>query len=264
MENVDKVSRESFSTAVVKTKLSTCSYEEKKGRIRCKDAPRITVLEAAEKRIGEGNRNTKSVALVLEPVAEKGIGLLTYEYYEAERDNDVWLYLSALNKVKRMISSSEGGEDGGAFFGTEFFVDDVSLMKIEDFTFSIAGEEVYKDRPVWLVEAIPTEARLKKTHYGKILMWIDKERYITLKQNFYNHFGKLFKQRFNDNVVNVSGVWLPKNQIMKNLIERRITANQNVSVTYHVPVPDELLEKRTLEDFAFRERMMKELRNYHK
>ncbi|WNO11556.1 outer membrane lipoprotein-sorting protein [Teredinibacter sp. KSP-S5-2] len=264
MEKVDHVNRKSFTSAAVKTKLSTCKYKVKDGGMSCKGKPRVTVLEVGEKKYGEDNLDSRSIAIVLQPITDKGIGMLTYEYYDPSKDNDVWLYLSELGKVKRLVSGSEGNEDGGSFFGTEFFVDDIALKKINDFSYKLVREDSFDDRDVWVIEATPTEARAKKTHYGKLEFWVDKERFLIVKEDLYNSNGKLFKQRLNRNFIQIDGVWIARMQTMNNFTTRRVTAIQNVSVTYNKSISDEFLTKRSLTDFTFREKNLEELRAFYK
>lgn len=264
MKSVDHVSRKSFTSAVVKTQLSTCKYRLQDAAISCKDKPRVTVLEVGEKKYGADNKDSRSVALVLQPISDKGIGLLTYEYAEAGKENDVLLYLPALSKVRRLVSGSDGNEDGGSFFGTEFFVDDVNLKKLEDFTYTLLREEVYETRPAWVIEATPTARRSKRTAYDKLVLWIDKDRKVILKEDLFNRSAKLFKQRLNRDFAQIDNVWIARQQTMNNLITNRISAIDNLSVTYNKDVPDELFTERSLTDFTFREKNLGILRTFYR
>jgi hypothetical protein len=262
MKKVDDVSRKAFTTAVVKTQLSTCKYQKSGDGIRCKEKPRVVVLEVGEKKYGVGNRDSKSIALVLQPVTDKGIGMLRYEYYEADRDNDNLLYLPALGKVRRLVSGSDN-EDGGSFFGTEFFSDDAQVRKIDEYTYSLLREETYGERPAWVIETVPVAARAGKTAYGKLIVWVDKERNVYLKEDIYNRSGKLYRQRLYRKYAQIDNVWIARQQTMNNLATARITSIDNISVTYHRDVPDEVLTERSLTDFTFRERNLAMLRAYY-
>ncbi|MEE9254559.1 MAG: MMPL family transporter, partial [Pseudomonadales bacterium] len=63
----------------------------------------------------------RTVVFYLSPTNVKGTGFLTYDYPDAERDDDQWLYLPALRKVRR-ISASDRGD---YFLGTDFTYEDV-------------------------------------------------------------------------------------------------------------------------------------------
>jgi hypothetical protein len=264
MRSVDDSYRNAFSTAVVKTQLMTCKYEVKNGSINCREKPRVTVLEVGEKKWGTAQKDDRSIALVLEPVTDKGVGLLTYEYYEPGRENDVMLYLPALGKVRRLVSGSDGNEDGGSFFGTEFFSDDVQLMKVGEYNYNVLREETYDNSSCWVIEAIPTAERARKTAYEKLVMWVDKDRKLILRQDIFNRAGKFYRQRLNKDFVKIDNVWIARQQTMNNLLDDRISAIQNISVSYNKDLPDDMLTERSLTDFTFREKNLGLLRTFYK
>lgn len=260
----DKVSQESSDSAVQKMKLSTCKYLVKNKRMRCAEKPRVKVIESVQKDTGEKKLDSRAVSIILEPVSDRGIGMLSYDYDDPDRDSDTWLYLSALGKVKRMISSNENSDESGSFFGTEFSIEDMEANKIEDYTYKILKEGSYMKRPVWIIESRPTPKRARKTRYGKAITWIDKERFISLKVNLYNRHGKLYKQLTMRKVERIDDVWVARRMSMNNLSTRRVTNMELISVAFNMEVPEEFLTQRTLTDHAFRERNLVKLRKHIK
>ncbi|HYD79454.1 MAG TPA: outer membrane lipoprotein-sorting protein [Paucimonas sp.] len=264
MKAVDDNYRSGFTTAIVKVQLSTCKYVLDNTAINCKEKPRVTILEVGEKRFGHQNRDSRALAFVFQPITDKGVGLLTYEYANVDRENDVLLYLPALEKVRRVVSGGDGNEDGGSFFGTEFFVDDTLLKKVEEWDFTMVGEDTQDNRPAWVIECVPKPRRAKKTQYGKTNIWIDKERYVVLREDIYNKAGKLYRQRLNKDFNFIDNrVWISKRQMMNNFATNRITVVQNISATYNKEVPDELMTERSLTDPSFKERILATLRTYY-
>jgi len=264
MKSSDDMYRKAFTTAVIKVKLSTCRYVVGNGSMNCKEQPRVTVLEVGEKKWGSDKKDSRAISLVLQPVTDKGIGMLTYEYADSDRENDVLLYLPALEKVRRVVSGGDGNEDGGSFFGTEFFVDDTQLKKVDDYTYTMVGEEVQDGRPVWVIESVPTEKRSRKTQYGKSRLWVDKERKLILREDIYNRAGKMYRQRLNKDFALIDNVWIARQQTMNNLATNRITVIQNLSAAYNKEVPDELMTERSLTDFTFKEKILATLRSHYK
>lgn len=265
-EQFDYVLRKSHSTMIVKFKLSTCVYKVTNSTMSCSEKPRESVFENVLKYFGD---DVKSTAIVLEPARDKGIGTLTYEYYDTDKDNATWIYLSALGKIKRIISTQDSA-DSGSFFGSEFYVEDLDWRKLNDYTYELLGEETlnilgkeeYENRPAWILEWKPTPARVKKSKYGKIVSWIDKERHILLKEDYYDHNQKLFKKRTLRNVQKIDNNWMPRNITMNNLATGRVSVMNRQSIAFNVEVPDEFLTKRTLTDHAFRERYLNEFRSF--
>ena len=63
----------------------------------------------------------RTVIFYQSPTNVKGTGFLTYDYPEADKDDDQWLYLPALRKVRR-ISAADRGD---YFLGTDFTYEDI-------------------------------------------------------------------------------------------------------------------------------------------
>ena len=105
MEKVDEESRKSSDSAFTRMKLTTCKYGLSGGKVKCAEKARVKLVESAQINTGKDNKDSKSIAIILEPSSEKGIGMLSYSYDDSDRDNETWLYLSALGKVKRISGS---------------------------------------------------------------------------------------------------------------------------------------------------------------
>lgn len=264
----DDVLRLTHTSLVVKFKLSTCKYRIAKKKMRCAERPRVRVFENVVKYFG---RDLRSTALVLEPARDRGIGSLSYEYFDPEKDNFSWIYLSALGKVKRIIASRES-EDSGSFFGSEFSIEDFEERRIKEYSFNILGEDTLKvpgkdgveTREAWILEWLPDDRRLKKSRYSRTVSWIDKERFILLKEDYYDHDKKHVKQRIMKNIQFIDNNWLARNVTMNNMATSRVSMMQRMEVALNVEINDEFLTQRTLTDFAFRERYLSKYRTYLK
>ena len=93
MQKVDEERRKSTDSAFTRMKLTTCKYGISSGKIKCAEKARIKLVESAQINTGENNKDTKSIAIILQPSSEKGIGMLSYSYDDSDRDNETWLYL---------------------------------------------------------------------------------------------------------------------------------------------------------------------------
>ena len=264
MIKYDEVSKEASSSLIQQMKLTTCKYTVKQGKMSAAEKPRINTLEIVAKDDGVDNKDSRSVSMVAEPIRDKGISMLTYTYEALGKDDDNWLYLPALGKVKRMVSTSENSDESGSFFGTEFSIEDVGSRKIEDYTYKLIEEKAYTNRPVWVLELIPTPERTKKSEYSKVMLWIDKERYVVLRQDLYDRNGNLFKRLTASNIEQINNTWVARKAEMNNLLTRRVTIMELTAIAYDIEVPDQFLTQRTLTDFAYRERTLDELRTHLK
>lgn len=265
MLKVEAVERNAFDSSIQKIKLATCKYGTKGKRRVCVEKPRVKVIESVQKDTGVNKRDSQSISIILKPIGEKGVGMLTYDYDHPDKDADNWLYLSALKKVKRMISSTEDDEsESGSFFGTEFSIEDMESNKVEEYTYKILEETTYQKRAVWVIESTPTAKKARKSKYSKSILWVDKERFLILKGKMINRRGILYKQITMRKVQKVDGVWIARRVSMNNLISKRITQMKLIDIAFNITVPDRFLTQKTLTDFSYRERELARLRKHLK
>jgi hypothetical protein len=167
MQRVDEESRKSTDSAFTRMKLTTCKYGKKDGKVKCAEKARIKLVESAQINTGDDGKDTKSVSIILEPASEKGIGMLSYSYDESDRDNETWLYLSALGKVKRIsVRNSDDEEtESASIFGTEMTTEDQETGKLDDYTYELLEQGKFRGREVAVIESTPKAHRLSKCSY---------------------------------------------------------------------------------------------------
>jgi hypothetical protein len=260
----DHTLRRSYFSLAQKNVLSTCKYAIEKNRLVYIGKPRVVVVESVRKLVNDDTQDFYSIVNVLEPVNDKGVGLLYYEYYDSRKDNDNWMYLPAFGKVKRIISSTNMRDDSGNFLGTEFCTEDMQIRKTVDYTYKILSEETYGDRPAWVIEMSPTREKVGKTKYGKIVAWIDRERYVSIKEDLYDHNGDLYKQHIYQDFELIDNIWTARKALIINFSNNRLTINDVKYVGYNLKVADDFFTQRTFIDFAYRERNMEIFRKQWK
>jgi outer membrane lipoprotein-sorting protein len=241
--------------------LTTCKYGTKDGKLKCVEKPRIKVLESAQINMGANNKDSKSIAIIVEPASERGIGMLTHTYDASDKDNETWLYLSALGKVKRIASGSDDEEtEPTSMFGSEITTEDQETGKLDDYTYEILQRGTYKGRPVAVIESVPTSKRLQHTRYGKVRTWVDTERFISLKMQMFDKHGNSIKQVSMAQIENINGIWLARSITFKNLVSQRLTNMKIKAITFGLNIDEGFLTQRALTDQAFRQRHLQTLR----
>jgi hypothetical protein len=262
MIEVDRVARESSSSTVQEVKLVSCKYGKKDGKTVCAETPRTKRIESVQLDTGDDHKDSKTVSFILEPIGEKGMAMLTFEFDAQDRDNISWLYLPALGKVKKIITSETDDDSGSSFFGSEFFLEDLEHFDVDDYEYALVEESDFQGRPVWIIEAVPVKTHFRKTKYGKSRMYIDRERHILLMSQLYNKQQKPYKQIVMGNIEHIDGVWTPRKITVKNLVSKRMSVMMTTSVCFNVAVPEQFLSERALIDFAYRERELAALREH--
>lgn len=243
-------------------KLSSCRYAMKNNRKGCTEKPRSNVIESVRKDYGEKQKDVKTVSIVKSPAAERGVGFLQYDYENPDKDADQWMYLSALGKVKRIVSGNDNEPKQGSFFGSEFSYEDLEQRYLEDYTYEVLKSVTYKNRPCWVLEITPTEEHARKSNYQKSINWIDKERHIALKTILYDRQGKKVKQLISHDIRKIDGVWVPMILNMDNVQTNRMTTLKIEKTALNISVQDDFLNLRTLTDGAFREQRLNTFRTF--
>lgn len=257
-------------TLSVKFKLSTCKYTIEQSQMRCAEKPRERVVENVVKSYG---KDMASIGILSEPIGDRGIGMLGWTYWDKSKANDYWIYLPALSKVKRVVSSKDS-KDSGSYFGSEFYLEDLEEPRLEEYTYKILGEETLKimeldkgivDSPAYILEWTPTAKKLETTNYGKMVTWIDKKRFALLKGEYYDHDMTLHKRRTIKNLEQVASKWwMPKQVTIDNLTGHRVTLMDRQAIAIGIEVADEYFAQRTLTDEVFREKYLSKFRTFWK
>ena len=89
----------------------------------------------------------------LSPEDVKGTGLLTFDY--KKKDDDIWLFMPALRKTRRIIST----EKAKNFMGSEFSYSDMSPPVLDDFNYKRLADEKCGEEDCWKVEMIPANEK---------------------------------------------------------------------------------------------------------
>lgn len=124
---------------------------------------------------GDGD---KSLTIFDNPRDVKGTAFLNFTHKTG--DDDQWLYLPALKRVKRISSRNKSG----SFMGSEFAYEDISSQEVEKYTYKWIRDEEYDGQECFKVEFYPVDR--KNSGYTRQVAWIDMKEYRTLKVEFYD------------------------------------------------------------------------------
>jgi len=260
LEKVEDALRSTTDSAFNRIQLSSCQFGIRDNQITCAERARIKALESVGVNFGPDMKDTRSVAIVLEPPAERGIGMLSVTYDDPTVDNETWLYLSALGTVKRIASGSAEDSEPASLFGSEFTTEDQDTGKLDEYSLSILEQTTEAGREVWKIESIPNAARARNTRYARIVQYVDKERYVTLRADMYDEHGREIKRLLASRVEQVNGVWVARSLTMMNLVSNRLSNMAILEINTGLEVPEDFLSQRTLTDVAFREAELQKLR----
>jgi predicted RND superfamily exporter protein len=124
----------------------------------------------------------------LSPQDVRSTATLTIE--NSDRDDDIWIYLPALKKTRRLLASNKKD----SFVGTDFSYGDVIGFKVGEWRHAVLREEAVDGAPCFVVESLPSSPDVQENSgYSKRLQWIRKDNFVAVKGEFYDTAGQLLK-----------------------------------------------------------------------
>ena len=129
-----------------------------------------------------------SMMFFMSPADVEDTGFLTYDFDEADRDDDQWLYLPALKKTKRIASSDKSG----SFMGSDFSYADMTERPLEKYEYQIVKEDAEIDgHPVWIIQSTPIDdEEIDETGYTKSIQFVRKDNYVVVQAKIWVKKGK--------------------------------------------------------------------------
>ncbi len=174
-----------------------------------------SVRRMRAKTLEVANDGDKSMTIFDEPADVKGTATLTYSH--TKEADEQWLYLPALKRVKRISSKNKTG----AFMGSEFAFEDIGSQEVEKYTYKYLSEEQLDGIAVHKIEAYPT---YKYSGYTRLISYIDQERLVSLKTEFYDRKDVLLKTlTLSDYVHHDDKNWRPARMEMINAQTKKST-----------------------------------------
>ena len=137
----------------------------------------------------DGGKTEKRIYRFLSPADVQGTGILVYDY-EAKPD-DVWIYLPALRKTRRVVSTQRSQ----SFMGSEFSYGDLNIPSLDDFDYTLVKEEASGGEPCYVIDLAPKSKEIADAEgYSKKTYWVSKAKMAVVRGLYYDKDGKLLKE----------------------------------------------------------------------
>ena len=120
----------------------------------------------------------KSLSIFDTPRDVKGTAFLTFSHKVG--DDEQWLYLPALKRVKRISSRNKSG----SFMGSEFSYEDIASQEIEKYSYKYLRDEPMAGHDCFVFERYPVDS--KNSGYTRQVVWMDKDQYRVWKIEFFD------------------------------------------------------------------------------
>ena len=161
--------------------VSTLKIMDARGR------ERIRQTSMASRLFRETNTE-KRIIRFLAPADVKGTGMLIFDY--DDKNDDMWIYMPALRKTRRIVSS----EKGKSFMGSEFSNADMTAPNLDDFEYSYLATDQMDGIPCWKIEVIPvSEDVMAEMGFDRKIVWIGQNDNVLRKAEYYDAEEELVK-----------------------------------------------------------------------
>lgn len=176
------------------------------------------------------------------PANIRDTAVLTWDY-PATTDDDQWLYLPALRKVRRIPAADRGDY----FLGTDFSFEDMKLdgqLSAEDYTYSLmpSDEEGY----VKLSATPVSEEVAKELGYSRTESMVDTSNWIVMKVDFWDLKDKPLKTLVAEEITEVGGILTRHRLLMSNHQTGHSTELLFSDVDYETPIDEGLFTQQAL------------------
>ena len=181
----------------------------------------------------------KSIMFFISPADVKNTSFMNWSYDEPGKDDDQWIYLPALMKIKRISSDSKGDY----FMGSDFTYDDLGDRKPTADTHKVLREEKMNGLDCYVVESTPKD---EDYMYSKTVTWVVKGRWYGLKKEFYDEDGELLKILTLKKADNIKNYWIIADVEMNNVQSNHKTRIQLNNIKIDTGIPASMFTQRMM------------------
>jgi len=198
---------------------------------------RIREMTLLRKDIEDGGRQ-KFYVYFKKPSDVKRMVFMVWK--QVEGDDDRWLYLPAIDLVRRIASSDKRS----SFAGGVFTYEDVSGRRSGDDTHELLAEEDYNGRAVYVIKNVPKDASVVEfSHY---IARIDKETFLPVKGEYFDMSGKLYRTIEVEKTTVIDGIPTAVKATAINLEKGLRTTVEFINVRYNAGIKESIFQERYL------------------
>lgn len=197
---------------------------------------RVREIKQFIKHFGE---NEKKIMFFIAPSNVKNTSFMSWSYGDG-KDDDMWIYLPALKKTKRISSSSKSDY----FMGSDFTYDDLGERHPSLDTHKILGEETIDGVDCYVVESVPKESDYL---YSKTITWVVKGEWFGMKREFYDENYEFLKILTIKKYKKVNGYWIIPEMEMFNEQKDHTTLMQLNDIKIGDGIKDNQFTERMME-----------------
>ena len=149
----------------------------------------------------------KKLMFFLSPADVKDTGFLSISYPD-DRDDDQWIYLPALQRVKRIAAKNQND----SFMGSDFTYDDMGTRNPNKDVHTLLGTRMVNGQECYIVESIP---KVSNKEFDKTVTCIVKDEWYGLNKE-YHYKGEIIRELTINSLESIDGIYVITDMVMKN------------------------------------------------
>ena len=173
--------------------------------------------------------NSKAILRFTAPPEIKGVALLIVNH--PDRASDQWMWTPALERDRRIALQDRSAR----FFGTDFSFEDLEERDVDQFDYSLLGEETYEGTACWKLESRPKQK--KASQYTISQLWIRKDNYVILRIDHYKKDRVIRRINYSD-IEKIQDIWTPKTLDVSDVPRKSRTVMRVDNLRYNAPIQD--------------------------
>ena len=179
----------------------------------------------------------KSFTEYLAPPREKGTKMLKLE-------DQLWTYSPSTDRTIKISGHMLRQSVMGSDLSYEDMMEDRRMENLYNAT--VTGEDIYEDRPCWILELTAKEGQEDIAYHSR-KVWVDKERFVSLREERFAKSGKLLKTTEVKHVSQIDNRWVPDEVIFKDVLKAGKGTEFIIdSIEFNASIPDHIFSKASL------------------
>jgi outer membrane lipoprotein-sorting protein len=197
---------------------------------------RVREIKQFIKQFGD---DEKKIMFFTAPSDVKNTSFMSWSYADGQTD-DMWIYLPALKKTKRISSSSKSDY----FMGSDFTYDDLGGRHPSEDSHTILRQETIKGEDCYVVESISLDSDYL---YSKTISWVVKGEWFGMKKEFFDEDGEFLKSLTIKEYKKINGYWVIPEMEMYNEQKDHSTLMQLKEIKIGEGIKDSQFTERMME-----------------
>jgi outer membrane lipoprotein-sorting protein len=160
-----------------------------------------------------------------------------------KREDDLWMFFPDAEDIVKISGHMLNQGMMGSDFSYQDIMESDKLTDLYDF--KILKEEELNGRQCYVLEGIAKEG-VKVSYYRRV-SWVDKERFIGLKEELYAQSGRLLKETKVNELEKINERWIPVDSVMEDKLRKNTYTEFKITqIDFNPEIPEETFTLQNL------------------